>query len=353
MKLIDALGNAQYVRKAGRMTLTKHASILSALEKRAERYRRGVHNIISKDEALYREAIALDETETVVTSSMTDSDDDSVSSGANLQEQNYSEIEGIAKELLTVQGQAPGPKSEGTVRLAMENPNGLGTRIAGNDKLEKAKELADELELDLLALTEHRINPRHRQNKNGLAQMFKGGESEVRAQVGHNAHENISRVQEGGVGLLLYGPLIEQYDFEASGNSKDATGLGRWAVMVFRGTNGLTTRVVCGYNPCYSGKKGLRTTYQQHRRYFLRRHKDKTCPRRKFREDLVKQLQTWREQGDRLIVCLDANENIYKKAIGKALTDADGLSLVEVVGSFTDKRVGPTFFRGRTPIDAI
>ena len=74
-------------------------------------------------------------------------------------------IKGIGKELLTVQGLAPGPKGDGTTRLALENLNGLSTRIAGNSKLEKTKELIDEMELDVHSLVEHHINPRHKQNK--------------------------------------------------------------------------------------------------------------------------------------------------------------------------------------------
>jgi len=44
-----------------------------------------------------------------------------------------------------------------------------------------------------------------------------------------------------------------------------------------------------------------------------------------FRDDLVKQLEKWRAEGDRLIVCMDANENIYSKSIGKKLTNSMGL----------------------------
>ena len=43
----------------------------------------------------------------------------------------------------------------------------------------------------------------------------------------------------------------------------------------------------------------------------------------------------WREQGDKLIVCLDANEDIYRKSLGKTLTSVDGLAMKEVVGEFT------------------
>ena len=83
--------------------------------------------------------------------------------------------------------------------------------------------------------------------------MFRGGEAEIRSVVAHNVHENVGRTQEGGTSLMCFGPLIEQYNYEQSG--KDYTGLGRWVVMVFRGADGIVTRLVCGYNPCYNKKK--------------------------------------------------------------------------------------------------
>ncbi len=54
-----------------------------------------------------------------------------------------------------------------------------------------------------------------------------------------------------------------------------------------------------------------------------------------------------------MIVCMDANEDIYRKSIRKSLTERDGLNMVEVVGEFTGKRLGPTFFRGLKLIDGI
>ncbi len=50
---------------------------------------------------------------------------------------------------------------------------------------------------------------------------------------------------------------------------------------------------------------------------------------------------------------MDANEDIYKKSVGKTLTDTEGLNMVEAVRKFTGKKIGPTFFRGSKPIDGI
>ena len=367
IKLIDAAGNRQHVQKKGRMGITRHTKVMSALEKRALRYRRKGHDKQDQDEALYNAAV--DETGTVSTQGLTDSDEDSVSTKGESAAGEYtnvggstveieasikeiSEIQGVADELLTVHGVAPGPKPEGVTRMIYENLDGINTRICGNEKLEKEKEIIDELEADLVGIVEHKINVAHKDNVNGLGQMFRGGEAEIRTQTGHNVHENVGRIQQGGTGLLLYGPLIEQYNFELSG--KDDTGLGRWVVMTFQGEEGKKTRVVAAYCPCVTPPKATKSSYQQHKRYLVNKEKDyETCPRTRFREDLIKQLRLWREEGDRLIVCMDANENIYKKSIGRMLTDPGGLAMKEVVGDFTGKKLGATFFRGVTPIDGF
>ena len=77
IKLIDAAGNRQYVRKKGRMGITRHTRVMSALEKRALRYRRKGQDKQDQDEVLYNAAV--DETGTVSTQGLTDSDDDSIS----------------------------------------------------------------------------------------------------------------------------------------------------------------------------------------------------------------------------------------------------------------------------------
>jgi hypothetical protein len=38
---------------------------------------------------------------------------------------------------------------------------------------------------------------------------------------------------------------------------------------------------------------------------------------------------------------------IYKKSIGRTLIDREELNMVEAVGEFTGKKIGPTFFRAR------
>jgi hypothetical protein len=117
--------------------------------------------------------------------------------------------------------------------------------------------------------------------------------------------------------------------------------------------DGVLTRLVCDYNLCGNAKLNNGTLYQQHRRFLVMQRKDLTFPRKRFHDDLMTQLHKWREEGDHLVVCLDSNEDIYKKSLGKSLTKRDGLNMLEVVGEFSGKKIGPTFFRGSKPIDGV
>ena len=96
------------------------------------------------------------------------------------------------------------------------------------------------------------------------------------------------RTQEGKTGMVLFGPLIQQHDFEASG--KDKSGLGRWVYMVLRGSYGILTIFDYGYNPCASAKTAMHSSYQQQIRYFITKEKDRTCPRKRFKDNLIRQL---------------------------------------------------------------
>ncbi len=131
---------------------------------------------------------------------------------------------GISEEVLQVHGVAPPSKGKGVVRLIYENMNGLSNKLSNNDKVDKAKEIHDDLEVDIVAYNKHRLNMHDRRNVNRLNQLFKGGKEALQSVVAHNVHENIGRVQEGEMSLLLFGSLTEQLNHDQTG--KDETGLG-------------------------------------------------------------------------------------------------------------------------------
>ncbi len=342
-ELVDAAGTLQLVEREGWLNPVRHESVLSALNTRANRFWSSIANVSSNHHRYSR----IDKTETVPLLGVLDRQE------VNIRTQVLEELEArsASDEILQVHGTAPGPKQEGVFLILSENANGIDCCQMDGHKVRKAREIHGKLEADMVAYNKHRLNYQHRDNSIGFNQLFCGGEAELKSIVAHNSHENIRRVQEGGTSLMLFGPLIQQLNPLESG--KDETGLGRWVIMTLTGgAEGFTTRIVCGYNPCGNSRLDSSTTYAQHKRYFLDRG-CLDCPRVKFRQDLVAQLTQWREQGDRLVVCLDANENIYKKSLGKTLTCTDGLAMREVVGTYTGTKLGATYFRGSKPINGV
>ena len=100
------------------------------------------------DEVLYQEA--LDETGTVRIYSLTEFDKDSITSRGKTVECKEEGTVDISKELLRVHVIAPGKKPEGVTRIIYENENSFNTRIIGNEKVDKGKEVIDELEADVV-----------------------------------------------------------------------------------------------------------------------------------------------------------------------------------------------------------
>ena len=291
---------------------------------------------------------AIDETGTVPRFHAGDDKDNRV----NVEEQLRKEIREVSEYLLEVHGVPPGRKGEGITRLIYENLNGIQSSLSNkNEKLEKARRVIDDLQADVVCYNEHHQNLRHKANRNGFRQMFNGGETDLRAIASHNVHESVGKYQEGGTAMLIYGNLLQQFDTEGSG--RNDLGLGRWIYMRFTGEDRIVTRIICGYSPCANKKKNSGTVYQQHRRHLINKLKDDTCPRVRLQEDLLRQMEKWRKDGERLILCLDANENIYRGDLGPRLTDRDGLGMKEVVGEFTAIQLGATYFRGSEPIDGI
>ncbi len=84
--------------------------------------------------------------------------------------------------------------------------------------------------------------------------------------------------------------------------------------------------------------------YQQHRHHLINKLKDDTCPRACFCNDLLRHMKQWQKDGKHLILCVNANENIYQGELGRQLTDLDGLSIKEVVGEFTARQLEATYF---------
>ena len=99
----------------------------------------------------------------------------------------------------------------------------------------------------------------------------------------------------------------------------DPTNLGRWTWAKIQGRNGHFLRVVSAYQPVKNTSE-TGSSYQQQLRYF-REQGVHECPRTLFVRDLKHQIQEWLQEGDHIIVGLDANDDIRKSPVRKMLVD--------------------------------
>jgi hypothetical protein len=67
---------------------------------------------------------------------------------------------------------APATKGEKIIRLINDNANGFSNRLSDNKKIDKAKEIHDELNVDIAAYCEHRLNMINKHNINGFNQLL-------------------------------------------------------------------------------------------------------------------------------------------------------------------------------------
>ena len=214
-------------------------------------------------------------------------------------------------------------KKDGVLRVITCNLGGLDINPCGNVDVSNTKEFIKEYEADVIGMQEPNINWKKMPHNGQPSELFRT-ENKMVCMTACNKHENFTRRNYGGTITMAVGEVADQVAL----TGEDDTGLGRWTWLLIEGKKGKRTRIVTGYQPCKSREGQLLTVYQQHRRY-LQSIRDPTEPRKAFIRDLSQTLRQWREEGDSLIVMLDANEDIRGGRIAQVFKQPD-LELYEV-----------------------
>ncbi len=167
IRLVDVNENVRTVRQKGQMnnTSTSHKKVLDAFTHRAVDLC-GKTRTVDDD---VRRLSTIDETGTLDLSGL------NIYNENDALQQEMKEMNDIPvpEEVLQIHGFAPPKKADGTVRLIYENVDGINTRLCDNEKVERMKELHDDLEVDVAAYCEHKINYKHRRNINVVTEIFK------------------------------------------------------------------------------------------------------------------------------------------------------------------------------------
>jgi hypothetical protein len=137
------------------MNITSHETILAALKNQASWYSNRDSTREINDSVIHW---ALDKTGTIDTSFLFNSNENTKQIAlVGQQERNRVMEIGGPEKVLWIHGVAPASKPEGVIRLIYENVNGISNRLSNNNKVKKAKEIIDELEVDIVAYKEHHL----------------------------------------------------------------------------------------------------------------------------------------------------------------------------------------------------
>ncbi len=115
-------------------------------------------------------------------------------------------LEDVKEGLLQVHGTAPNTKQQGIFWIMGENCNSFNNRVRGNKKIAKALDIKKDLDINCLMYCKHRLNYRHKDNKNDLKQMFQH-ELACTAISANNVHKAkyAGRLQEDSTGAICFG----------------------------------------------------------------------------------------------------------------------------------------------------
>ena len=140
-----------------------------------------------------------------------------------------------------------------------------------------------------------------------LQEIFRS-ENALRSTVGFNRHENNHTTsQPGGTMAMTMGQMTDNFHSDGA----DSTGLGRWVWQLFKGRNGVATRIYSCYLPIRTSQASLQSTYRQQQRFFSKANETTPPdPCAIFLRDLKQELEGRKMAGERLVVMLDANMDV-------------------------------------------
>ena len=235
-------------------------------------------------------------------------------------------------------------KDEETLRISFININGIPAKNEDYKNM-KIYEAIQENQIDILGMTEINRNWNMVEEESKWRERTFGWWESSNTTMGFNVNDSIaSNYQPGGTMLIS----IDRPAHRIIETGRDETGLGRWVWQKYRGKQEITLRVVTAYRPCTPSSAGPGTAHSQQERY-LDLKGDNRTPRTALLEDLKKEMETWQQEGDQIVLLMDANENV---SAGTIKMWAQELHLREVISTHHGEKE-PTYNRGSKPIDGI
>jgi len=241
-------------------------------------------------------------------------------------------------------GHTMGHKQSNTIRIVLQNVDGIPNNSKGDIKLDCLHKFTKESEIDILTLTELNTAWDWLEYKDWLPAKTKGWWEASQWSVAHNKQDTYrDDFQPGGTALLTTNKLSHK----TTTPGDDTTGLRQWCWTHLRGKANHYLRIVLVYRPCKAG--GHLTTYQQ-QVWGLSKQGKSVCPQDQILEDLKAQVAQWTVEGDTIIVLANINKDIRTEPITSAFWQ---MGLREIMTTQHGNQGPNTHNRGTNPIDGI
>ena len=233
------------------------------------------------------------------------------------------------------------------MRIVSKQIGGIGL-MADNSKERELKTWMVEKEVDCIGLQETNVYWGKCRDKAQFRESMRHNKwNFVRTATSYNRQEFTAKNQFGGTAMVAVNDVTSRI----IGTGGDDAGLGRWAWVRFRGKNKSFGRIISLYQPhkC-DDKLHPKSVYRQQQRYWLQNKSDK-CPLEHFRDDLCTLLLKWITKNEKVIILMDANENVVT---GELHTRLEQIGMVSVFKTkFGTGNMPATYHRGKEPIDDI
>ena len=235
---------------------------------------------------------------------------------------------------------------DGSILCLSLNINGLQSEKwkAKNDRL---RTFLKNYNFDIMGFQETNLNwdkvePKDQWDERTTG-WWKGGHTSIKA---FNKEDITSTIYQPGGCMIA---SVNSVKRKIIGCGVDTRRLGRWAWTRYQGKHELSVRVITAYRP--GDHAGAHTVFSQQRSYFDNLD-DTRHPRDSMLEELGEAIKSWQEEGDSIILLMDANENVSNDNMNDFF---DELGMKEAIldRHHDQQDYQPTYHRGRDPIDGI
>ncbi len=236
-------------------------------------------------------------------------------------------------------------KETNTLRIGFQNIGGFST-TANRAKDDIICGEISKFEFDIFGMAEINVDWRLSREDEKLYTRTKEGWEQLHLSFTFNTTAApIKHQQFGGTAIFS----LSKASHRVISKGQDESNLGRWCWTRYRGKQDQSLRIISAYRPNPPG--GPFTVYAQHRQQFNMMN-DNRCPRIAFLQDLCKEIESFKELGDHIMLLVDGNSNMCRSDLQEQLTNCQ---LTEV---FLQKHglQGPSTYRRnnqRIPIDGI